>query len=244
MEKKVIIVTGGAQGIGAAIVRKLSQEKAIIIIWDILAEKAQELIQELTPAGVICEFEKIDITNEEQVKKGFEGIMERHKSIYGLVNNAGITKDNLIVRMSLESWNQVLQTNLTSMFNCCKYAIRHMLCDKEGSIVNISSVVGLMGNSGQANYSASKAGAIGLTKTLAREVANHKIRVNAIAPGFIMTSMTEKLPPDVKEKFMQTIPMNRFGSCEEVANVVLFLLSQESSYITGAVINVNGGLYM
>ena len=119
-----------------------------------------------------------------------------------------------------------------------------MLRDKEGSIVNISSVVGLMGNSGQANYAASKAGAIGLTKTLAREVANHKIRVNAIAPGFIMTAMTEKLTPDVKEKFMQTIPMNRFGSCEEVANVVLFLLSKESSYITGAVINVNGGLYM
>lgn len=244
LENKVVVVTGGAQGIGAAIVRKLFQEKAKIVIWDIMENQAQDLIHELSPVGDGCEFEKIDITNEELIKKGLDGIIERHKTLYGFVNNAGITKDNLILRMSLEAWNQVLQTNLTSMFNCSKYAIRHMLREKEGSIVNISSVVGLMGNIGQANYAASKAGAIGLTKALAKEVAHHNIRVNAVAPGFIMSSMTERLSPEIKEKFLQSIPMNRFGSCEEIANVVLFLLSGESSYITGAVINVNGGIYM
>lgn len=244
LEGKVVVVTGGAQGIGAAIVRKLFREKAKIVIWDIMENQAQELIHELSSMSDGCEFEKIDITNEEMVKKGLDSIIERHKSLYGFVNNAGIAKDNLILRMSLESWNQVLQTNLTGMFNCSKYAIRHMLREREGSIVNIGSVVGLMGNVGQANYAASKAGAIGLTKALAREVAGHNIRVNAIAPGFIMTSMTEKLPEETKERFLQSIPMNRFGSCEEIANVVLFLLSKEASYITGAVINVNGGIYM
>jgi len=244
LEGKVIIVTGGSQGIGAEIVRKLAEHKCRIIIWDVQEDKANELANELAKKGVTCLASKVDITNEEIIKSSYEEIIGKFNSIYGLVNNAGIARDNLILRMTSEQWSQVIQTNLTSVFYCSKYAIRHMLKEKEGSIVNISSVVGLMGNIGQVNYAASKAGVIGLTKALAKEVAAHNIRVNAVAPGFIQTPMTDKLPQQVKEKFLLNIPMGRFGSCEEVANVVLFLLSKSSSYITGTVINVNGGLLM
>jgi len=244
LEGKVIIVTGGSQGIGAEIVRKLAEHKCRIIIWDVQEDKANELANELAKKGITCLASKVDITNEEIIKSSYEEIIGKFNSIYGLVNNAGIARDNLILRMTSEQWSQVIQTNLTSVFYCSKYAIRHMLKEKEGSIVNISSVVGLMGNIGQVNYAASKAGVIGLTKALAKEVAAHNIRVNAVAPGFIQTPMTDKLPQQVKEKFLLNIPMGRFGSCEEVANVVLFLLSKSSSYITGTVINVNGGLLM
>lgn len=241
---KVIIVTGGSQGIGLEIARKVSKHKAKVAIWDILEEGAKRAEEEIINAGGECFSQTVDVSNEEAVKLSIEDVMKRYGDIYGLVNNAGIARDNLLIRLSSESWEQVIRTNLTSMFYTCKYAIRSMLKKKEGAIVNISSVVGLMGNIGQANYSASKAGVIGLTKSIAKEVANHNIRVNAIAPGFIKTMMTDKLSDDIKNKFLQNIPMNRFGNCEEVANVVLFLLSAESSYITGAVINVNGGLYM
>ncbi len=244
LEGKVIIVTGGSQGIGAEIVRKLAEHKCRIVIWDVQEDKANELANELAQKGITCLASKVDITDEEIIKSSYEKIIEKFNTIYGLVNNAGIARDNLILRMTPEQWNQVIQTNLTSVFYCSKYAVRHMLKEKEGSIVNISSVVGLMGNIGQVNYAASKAGVIGFTKALAKEVAAHNIRVNAIAPGFIQTPMTDKLPQQIKEKFLQNIPMGRFGSCEEVANVVIFLLSKASSYITGTVINVNGGLLM
>lgn len=244
LEGKVIIVTGGSQGIGAEIVKKLAHQKSKVIIWDIQEDKANELANDLNKQGYFCIAEKVDITNEEMIKSNFEKIIEKFNSLYGLVNNAGITKDNLILRMTSEQWHQVIETNLTSIFYCSKYAIKYMLKEKEGSIVNISSVVGIMGNIGQVNYAASKAGVIGFTKALAKEVASHNIRVNAVAPGFIQTPMTDKLPPQIKEKFLQNIPMSRFGTCEEVANAVLFLLSKASSYITGTIINVNGGLLM
>lgn len=242
--ERVIIVTGGSQGIGLEIARRAAKNKAKVVIWDILEEGAKKVQEEITNGGGECLSQIVDVSNEEAVKLGLEDVIKRYGDIYGLVNNAGIARDNLLIRLSSEAWEQVIRTNLTSMFYTCKYAVRSMLKRKEGSIVNISSVVGLMGNIGQVNYAASKAGVIGLTKSIAKEVASHNIRVNAIAPGFIKTVMTDKLSDDIKNKFLQNIPMNRFGSCEEVANVVLFLLSSESSYITGAVINVNGGLYM
>ncbi|OGF62245.1 MAG: 3-oxoacyl-[acyl-carrier-protein] reductase [Candidatus Fischerbacteria bacterium RBG_13_37_8] len=244
LENKVIVVTGGSQGIGAEIVRMLARHNARVVIWDVLEEKAQELCKELTQAGNECMVDAINVADEEMVKAGFEKVINAYDGIYGLVNNAGITRDNVIIRMSTDNWVQVMNINLTSMFLTSKYAVRHMLRQKEGSIVNLSSVVGLMGNIGQTNYAASKAGVIGFTKSLAKEVAGHNIRVNAIAPGFITTTMTEKIAQEIKDKFLQNIPMNRFGNCEEVANVVIFLLSSISSYITGTVINVNGGLYM
>lgn len=242
--ERVIIVTGGSQGIGLEIARRAAKNKAKVVIWDILEEGAKKVQEEITNGGGECLSQIVDVSNEEAIKLGIEDVIKRYGDIYGLVNNAGIARDNLLIRLSSEAWEQVIRTNLTSMFYTCKYAVRSMLKRKEGSIVNISSVVGLMGNIGQVNYAASKAGVIGLTKSIAKEVASHNIRVNAIAPGFIKTVMTDKLSDDIKNKFLQNIPMNRFGSCEEVANVVLFLLSSESSYITGAVINVNGGLYM
>jgi 3-oxoacyl-[acyl-carrier protein] reductase len=244
LKDKVIIVTGASQGIGLAIANVVAKNNAKVILWDVVEEGIRSACEELLKQGKECTAQVVDVADEQSVKIAIEAVISKYGDIYGLVNNAGITRDNLILRLSSEQWDQVIKTNLTSMFYTCKYSIRSMLKRKEGSIVNISSVVGLMGNAGQVNYAASKAGVIGLTKSLAREVAAHNIRVNAIAPGFIMTKMTERLSDEVKNRFLQNIPMNRFGSCEEVANVVLFLLSSYSSYITGAVINVNGGLYM
>ncbi len=244
LKDKAIIITGASQGIGLEIAYKIAEYNGKVIMWDIMGEGIKKAAEQIKNKGKECYYEIIDVSNEQAVKAGVENVMNRYGDIYGLVNNAGITRDNLILRLNAEAWDNVINVNLTSMFYTCKYVIRGMLRKKEGSIVNISSVVGLMGNVGQVNYAASKAGVIGLTKSLAKEVAGHNIRVNAVAPGFITTMMTDKLSEEVKNKFLQNIPMNRFGSCEEIANVVLFLLSSKSSYITGAVINVNGGLYM
>ena len=238
------IVTGASQGIGESIALGLSKEGAEVILVDIQKEKLEEVAQKIGEnkgkASAFC----ADVSRMDQVMEVVEAVVQSHKKIDHLVNNAGITRDNLLVRMKEEEWDEVLAVNLKGIFNFSKAVIRNMINNRYGRIVNISSVVGLIGNAGQSNYSASKAGVIGFTKSLAREVASRCITVNAVAPGYIATSMTESLPESVKEKFIDLIPVKRFGKPEEITHIVKFLLSDEAAYITGQVINVNGGLFM
>ena len=241
---KVALVTGAAQGIGRAIGLLLARNGADIVVSDINLEKAEETAKEIRGIGPKAMAVKVDVSNLSDVERMVEDILEKLAKIDILVNNAGITRDKLILRMTEEDWDAVLSVNLKGTFNCTKAVIRHMAKQRSGKIVNIASVVGEMGNAGQANYSASKAGVIGLTKTIAREYAQRGINVNAIAPGYIETPMTEALPEKAKEELKRLIPMERLGKPEDVAEGALFLVSEESSYITGQVLNVNGGIYM
>jgi len=241
---KVALVTGAAQGIGRAIGLLLARNGADIVVSDINLEKAEETAKEIRAIGPKAMALKVDVSNLSDVERMVEDILEKLAKIDILVNNAGITRDKLILRMTEEDWDAVLSVNLKGTFNCTKAVIRHMAKQRSGKIVNIASVVGEMGNAGQANYSASKAGVIGLTKTIAREYAQRGINVNAIAPGYIETPMTEALPEKAKEELKRLIPMERLGKPEDVAEGALFLVSEESSYITGQVLNVNGGIYM
>ena len=238
------LVTGAAQGIGKAIALLLARNGADIVVSDINLEKAEETAKEIRAIGPKAMAVKVDVANLSDVERMVTGILEKLAKIDILVNNAGITRDKLILRMTEEDWDAVLGVNLKGTFNCTKAVVRHMAKQRSGKIVNIASVVGEMGNAGQANYSASKAGVIGLTKTIAREYAQRGINVNAIAPGYIETPMTEALPEKAKEELIKLIPMDRLGKPEDVAEAVLFLVSEESSYITGQVLNVNGGIYM
>jgi 3-oxoacyl-[acyl-carrier protein] reductase len=241
---KVSLVTGASQGIGEAIAMELARCRAKVILVDVQAEKLEEVAERIKQEKGKVSFYKADVSDLEQVQKTVEEILQNHRKIDHLVNNAGINRDNLLLRMKEEDWNAVLAVNLKGIFNVSKAVIRQMMSNRYGRIVNISSVVGLMGNPGQTNYAASKAGVIGFTKALAREVASRGITVNAVAPGYIDTPMTEKLPESVKKTFIDLIPKKRFGTPEEVAQAVKFLLSDEAAYITGQVINVNGGMYM
>ena len=241
---KVALVTGAAQGIGRAIALLLARNGADIVVSDINLEKAEETAKEIRAIGPKATAVKVDVSNLSEVERMVEAIIEKLAKIDILVNNAGITRDKLILRMTEEDWDAVLGVNLKGTFNCTKTVIRHMAKQRSGKIVNIASVVGEMGNAGQANYSASKAGVIGLTKTIAREYAQRGINVNAIAPGYIETPMTDALPEKAKEELKKLIPMERLGKPEDVAEAVLFLVCEESSYITGQVLNVNGGIYM
>jgi 3-oxoacyl-[acyl-carrier protein] reductase len=241
---KVALVTGAAQGIGKAIALLLARNGADLVVSDINLEKAEETAKEIGAIGPKAMAVKVDVANLSDVEQMVGGILEKLAKIDILVNNAGITRDKLILRMTEEDWDAVLGVNLKGTFNCTKAVLRHMAKQRSGKIVNIASVVGEMGNAGQANYSASKAGVIGLTKTIAREYAQRGINVNAIAPGYIETPMTEALPEKAKEELKKLIPMERLGKPEDVAEAVLFLVSEESSYITGQVLNVNGGIYM
>ncbi len=243
-EGKVSIITGSAQGIGKEIARKLGEEGSEIILIDLNEERLKQTFEEFESSEFKVSFFKADISDREDVEGVVSEIERRYEVIHSLVNNAGITRDNLLMRMSEEDWDLVLDVNLKGAFLMTKTIIRNMIKNRTGRIVNISSVVGLMGNAGQTNYSASKAGLIGFTRSLAREVASRGITVNAVAPGYIETEMTLKLPQEVKDAFLNIIPMKRFGKPEEVAEVVLFLLSDSASYITGEVISVNGGLFM
>jgi len=244
LEGKVALVTGGAQGIGRAIGLLLAQKGATIVISDINIQKAEETAQEIEALGQRAMAVQVDVANFQEVEKMVDAIVEKFSRIDILVNNAGITRDKLILRMSEEDWDSVIRINLKGTFNCTKAALKYMSRQRSGKIVNIASVVGIMGNAGQANYSASKAGIIGFTKTIAREFAQRGINVNAIAPGYIQTPMTDVLPEKVKEELKRLIPMERLGQPEDVAQAVLFLVSEASSYITGQVLNVNGGIYM
>ena len=244
LENKVAVVTGGARGIGKEICRTFLEEGASVYIFDVNEQEGNKTVSEFKPVygdGKV-KFLAVDITDEKNVADSIEKIIEIEHKIDTLVNNAGITRDNLILRMSVEDWKKVIDINLTGAFICCKYAARYMVKSRSGKIINISSIVGVHGNAGQSNYSSSKAGIIGLTKTLARELAGRNILVNAIAPGYIKTEMTDKLSDKMKEKLMEQIPIGRLGSVSDVAKTALFLASDDSSYITGTVINLDGGM--
>jgi 3-oxoacyl-[acyl-carrier protein] reductase len=241
---KVALITGGAQGIGKAVALLLARNGADLVISDINLAKAQETAKEVQANGRKALALKVDVANLEDVEQMVQTVLEEFHQIDILVNNAGIARDKLILRMTEEDWDAVLDVNLKGTFNCTKVVIRHMSKQKNGKIVNIASVVGEMGNAGQANYSASKAGVIGFTKTIAREFAKRGINVNAIAPGYIETPLTDTLSEKVKEELKRMIPLERLGRPEDVAEAVLFLVSGASNYITGQVLNVNGGIYM
>ncbi|RKY90008.1 beta-ketoacyl-ACP reductase [candidate division KSB1 bacterium] len=244
LKNKVAIITGAARGIGREIAITLATEGADISICDIDTDGLSKTAEEIKSSGRKVFWLKTDVSREDDVKKAVDKTVEEFGRIDILVNNAGITKDNLLIRMSEDEWNRVIDVNLKSVFLFTKYAGKYMMKGRYGKIVNISSVVGIMGNAGQANYSASKAGIIGLTKTSARELAARNITVNAVAPGFIQTEMTKNLPDNVKEMFLKNVPLKRMGYVKDIANAVRFLVSPESDYITGQVIQVDGGLLM
>jgi 3-oxoacyl-[acyl-carrier protein] reductase len=244
LEGRVAIVTGGAQGIGRATVMALANAGAKIGLTNIRCAKLDQTIQELKDMGREALKFCVDVTDVEAVQEMVDQTIATWGKIDILVNNAGITKDNLVMRMKTDDWAAVLKTNLDGTFYCTRAVLPSMVRQRWGRIINIASVVAQAGNVGQANYIASKAGIIGLTKAVAAEVARRNITVNAIAPGFIATPMTDVLPPEIKEKMLSVIPMGRMGTDAEVAHGVLFLASPETSYITGHVLNINGGMFM
>ena len=238
---KVALITGASRGIGKEIAMELSKIGAEVFInYSSSDEKAEEVVNSIKNNGGKAHKFKFDVSNEDSVSSAFDKIIKINGSIDILVNNAGITRDGLLMRMKSEQWDEVLNTNLKGVFLCTKYASKFMMKKRSGNIVNISSVVGIIGNPGQANYSAAKAGVIGFTKTCAKEFASRGINVNAIAPGFIETEMTEKLNT---EEIVKAIPLKRLGSCSQIANLVSFLVSSDAgSYITGQTISIDGGM--
>ncbi|HOJ71335.1 MAG TPA: 3-oxoacyl-[acyl-carrier-protein] reductase [Syntrophorhabdaceae bacterium] len=241
MKDTVTIVTGGSSGIGRAIALFLAEKGGNIVIFDVLDGK--EVIDEISSKGIKAEFFNVDVSDYKMVEAAVEDTIKIFGKIDNLVNNAGITSDKLLIRMKEDEWDRVIKVNLKSVFNCTRAVIRHML-KNGGSIVNISSIAGVMGNAGQSNYAASKAGIIGFTKSIAREYGERNIRANAIAPGFIKTRMTDSFDDKTREEMLRAVPLKRLGEPIDVARVVYFLLSEYGGYITGEVINVNGGLYM
>jgi 3-oxoacyl-[acyl-carrier protein] reductase len=244
LEGKVAIVTGSAQGIGRAIALNLAQGGARIVLTDMREPKLDEVVKEIEAQGGKAIRFVVDVTDREAVRKVVDQTLETWEKIDILVNNAGITRDSLVMRMKVEDWQAVLKTNLDGAFYCIQAVLPSMVRQRYGRIVSIASVVAQAGNVGQANYISSKAGIIGLTKAVAAEVARRNITVNAVAPGFIATSMTENLPPEIKEKMLSLIPVGRMGTDTEIAAGVRFLVSEEARYITGHVLNINGGMFM
>jgi len=244
LENNVSLVTGAGRGIGREIALCLAKEGSDMVVWDVDLNSAQELHKEIESLGRRALSCQVDVTNLKNVEEAANLILDKFSKIDILVNNAGITKDNLLLRMSEQDWDAVLSVNLKGAFNCIKVVSRHMLKKHYGRIVNVASIIGLIGNPGQANYAASKGGLIALTKSLAKELASRNINVNAVAPGFIKTAMTERLPEDYKKKMLELIPLGRFGSAGDVAKACMFLASKESEYITGQVIVIDGGMTM
>ena len=244
LEGKVALVTGGARGIGKAISARLAAEGAKLAIVDIMLDVAQATADEFVAQGVEAKAYAANVASFADAEATVAQVVKDFGSLDILVNNAGITRDTLMLRMTEEDFDKVIAVNLKGTFNFTKASIRPMLKARAGKIVNIASVVGRMGNVGQANYAASKAGVIGLTKTVAKEFASRNIQANAVAPGYIVTDMTGKLSEEAREAFMQVIPMKRGGTPEDVANVVYFLASPDSDYVTGQVINIDGGMLM
>lgn len=245
LQNKVAIITGSARGIGKAIAEEYAKNGAKIVISDILQELADETAKEIKEKyNVETLAIKADVSKFEEVEELVKGTMDKFGSVDIIVNNAGITRDNLIMRMSQDEWNLVIDINLKGVFNCTKAVTRPMMKQRAGKIINITSVVGQMGNAGQINYSASKAGVIGMTKTSAKELGSRGIKVNAIAPGFIVSEMTENLSDQAKDSLIALIPAKKLGHPSDVANAAVFLASDKADYITGQVINVDGGMVM
>ena len=242
MKDKVILVTGANRGIGLNIIQRLNDDGYTVIGTSRTDDGANIISKEINSNG--GKGLKMDVTNQESIDSAIKNIQDEYGTLYGLVNNAGITNDNLLMRMTDEQWLSVIETNLTSIYRVTKSIVKDMMKAREGRIVNIGSIVGMMGNAGQSNYSASKSGLLGFTKSLARELSSRNINVNSISPGFIDTDMTKALSDDQIDNLSKNIPLGRIAESSEVSSVVSFLLSDDSSYITGENINVNGGLYM
>lgn len=243
-EGKNAIITGAARGIGQAIALDLAAKGANIVICDLQEEWLQETADAVKKTGRKITCKELDVTNHDATQSVFQEIASESGSIDILVNNAGITRDGLLMRMSEADWDAVLAVNLKGTFNCTKAVTRTMMKQRSGAIVNIASIIGVMGNAGQANYGASKAGVIAFTKSVAKELASRNIRVNAVAPGFITSKMTDALSDDVRDAMLDAIPLKKFGNPEHVASVVSFLASDQAEYITGEVVNISGGMVM
>jgi 3-oxoacyl-[acyl-carrier protein] reductase len=244
LKESSALITGAAQGIGRAVAIGMAMEGANVGIADVNIEKAEITAEDIRKLGVKSLAIKLNVSSQNEVISAFETFTKEIGRLDILVNNAGITRDGLLIRMKEEDWDAVLNINLKGTFLCSKEAVKIMSKQRSGKIINISSVVAFTGNPGQANYSSSKAAVIGLTKTIAREYASRGIRVNAVAPGFIQTAMTDALPEKVKNEMKSSIPLGQFGAPDDITNAVIFLSSKESDYITGQVLHINGGMYM
>jgi 3-oxoacyl-[acyl-carrier protein] reductase len=245
LQGKVALVTGGSRGIGRAISKQLAAMGAEVLInCRQQVQAAKTCLGEIEELGGKGEVVKFDVSSAEEVRGALRAILSRHHAIHILVNNAGISSDNLLVRVKEEQWDRMIDVNLKGVFNCARAVVRGMIKERYGRIVNLTSVIGEVGNTGQVVYASSKAGVIGFTKSLARELASRNITVNAVAPGFIETELTGGLPEKMKAETLSRIPLGRFGTAEDVASAVVFLVGDRANYITGQVIRVNGGLYM
>lgn len=244
LKNKVAIVTGGTRGIGLAIAKELVAAGAQVALFGVNPQRGEEAAQLLSKEGGKAQFYAVDVADSQKVDEAVQKVSNELGPVDILVNNAGITRDGLLMKMKDEDWTAVIDTNLKSVYNTCKSVVRPMMKARAGKIINITSVVGLMGNPGQTNYAASKAGMIGFTKSLAKELASRGIAVNCIAPGFIQTDMTDGLNETQKEMLLKSIPMGRLGQPEDIAKAVLFLATTQSDYITGQVLTVDGGMVM
>jgi len=241
---KIALVTGASRGIGEAIAKRLASEGAMVLAAARSADALARVVSEIEATGGRAQALTLDLADPASIEAAVKGALAAHGEIHVLVNNAGVTEDGLILRMGREAWDRVLSTNLTGVFLLTQAVVKGMVRKRYGRIVNVTSVVGLMGNAGQANYAASKAGLVGLTKSVARELASRNITCNAVAPGFVATAMTDGMTDDAKAKMTGQIPLERLGTPEDVAAAVAYLASDEASYVTGTVVNVSGGLYM
>lgn len=244
LKDKAAIVTGGGRGIGREIALTFAGEGCNLSLCDVNADALASTQKEIESLGRLCVTSIVDVTKSDQVEAFVQKTLDKFGKVDILVNNAGITKDTLLVRMSEADWDAVLSVNLKGAFNCARAVSKIMMKQRDGRIVNMASIIGIVGNAGQANYAASKGGLIALTKSIAKELASRNVRVNAIAPGFIQTDMTAKLPDNVKSEMLKAIPMAKLGTANDVANLALFLVSDDSAYITGQVIQVDGGMVM